>query len=251
MKIPMLELRNVGLSFNGLNKGILHDINYQVNGGDFVILLGSNGSGKSSLLKIIDRRYRASAGNVKLNGQDLGHYQQRDFCNQVITLTQSCADSLFPSLTVLENCMLAKQRYENKLLRLHTTTAEYSFFANYLKPFNLNLTNKLNVMVCSLSGGEQQALALALSVLSKPKILLLDEHTSALDPQSAKRLMQITESVVRKHRITCILSTHDLHLALNYGDRILALGNGRILKCIESAEKSQLQPQDLLIKCYQ
>lgn len=250
MKTPMLELRNIGLSFNGLNKAILHDISYQINVGDFVILLGSNGSGKSSLLKIIDRRYRASDGIVKLNGQNLEHYQQQDFCNQVITLTQSCADSLFPSLTVLENCILAKQRYENKLLQLSTTATECAFFENYLKPFNLNLADKLNVAVGLLSGGEQQALALALSVLSRPKILLLDEHTSALDPQSAERLMQITEQVIREHQITCILSTHDLDLALNYGDRILALGNGTVLKCIEGEEKGGLQLQDVLKMCY-
>lgn len=153
-------------------------------------------------------------------------------------------------MTVLENCILAKQRYETKLLQLSTTATEYSFFENYLKPFNLNLADKLNVAVGLLSGGEQQALALALSVLSRPKILLLDEHTSALDPQSAERLMQITEQVIREHQITCILSTHDLDLALNYGDRILALGNGTVLKCIEGEEKGGLQLQDVLKMCY-
>lgn len=250
MKTPLLELQNIGLAFNGLNKAILHNVNYRINAGEFVILLGSNGSGKSSLLKLIDRRYRATKGLIKLNGENIAHYAAQTFCNQVITLTQNCADSLFPSLSVLENCILSKQRYETKLLRLSVTTKERDFFENYLQQFNANLAGKLSITAGLLSGGEQQALALALSVLSKPKILLLDEHTSALDPQSAARLMQITEQVIREHRITCILSTHDLDLALNYGDRILALGNGAVLKCIELEEKRTVQLQDLLKMCY-
>lgn len=249
MKETLLTLNNVSLELAGLARPILKNINYSIHTGDFIILLGTNGSGKSSLLKILDRRYCATHGHILLQGKALKTYAQQQLAKQIITLTQNCQESLFTSLTVLENCILVKQSHESNLLRI-STTKERAFFIDYLHGFNQGLIKKLDVPVTNLSGGEQQALTLALSILYPPKILLLDEHTSALDPRAAKKLMEITSKVIREHGITCILSTHDLDLALNYGDRILALANGGVVQCIEFEQKKHLSAQDLLRICY-
>ena len=241
MKDTLLTLNNIGLELAGLARPILKNISYNIYAGDFIILLGHNGSGKSSLLKILDHRYRTTQGHI--------HYSHQHLAKQVVTLTQNHQESLFTSLTVLENCILVKQFHESNLLRIGTAN-EKDFFTNYLHDFNQGLIKKLDVPVTNLSGGEQQALILALYILYPPKILLLDEHTSALDPRAAIKLMGITSTAIRKHDITCILSTHDLDLALNYGDRILALSNGEIVQRIEPEQKKHLKTQDLLKMCY-
>jgi len=227
----------------------LKHINYDVYPKDFIILLGHNGSGKSSLLKILDRRYCATSGKVLLAGKNLTTYSQPKLAQDIITLTQNCQESLFPSLTVLENYILVKQSHKSNLLCI-SIAKEKEFFADYLYEFSPSLAKKLDVRVMKLSGGEQQALALALSMLYPPKLLLLDEHTSALDPRAAMKLMSITSEMIYKHGITCILSTHDLDLALNYGNRILALTHGRIAMFIEAEQKKCLNTQDLLTICY-
>jgi putative tryptophan/tyrosine transport system ATP-binding protein len=249
MNNALLKLEKVGLKINGVTKSILQNISYQIHSGDFVILLGHNGSGKSSLLKILDQRYSSTHGQIDFAERPLHHYSNKTLAQKVTTITQHSADSLFNSLSVLENCLLALQRRPKSLPSLNLSDKN-NFFAQYLAEFNTNLRHKLKTPVEKLSGGEQQALVLALSVLNPPQLLLLDEHTSALDPQAAKRLMALTAAMIQKHHITCVLSTHELEIATQYGNRILALQNGEILRCIEKAEKSKLKSKDLLKLCY-
>jgi putative ABC transport system ATP-binding protein len=227
MKNTILSIENVALKIPGVEKNILSEINYQVEENDFIVILGSNGSGKSSLLKLLNHHYQPTSGKILFNS------------HTIKTLTQNCHESLFTSLTVLENCYLySSDRKKNP-----------NYFAEYIKKFNPNLELKLNQKVEKLSGGEKQALALALCVLHPPKILLLDEHTSALDPKSAQKLMVLTQEVVAQHKITCLLTTHDLDIALNYGNRILALRNGKILQIIDD-KNSNLNQDSLLAACY-
>ena len=244
----LLSLNNIGLELPGLAQPILKNIDYKIYEKDFIILLGSNGSEKSSLLKILDRRYYAK-GHVFLSGKELQSYTQKQLAKQIITLTQSPQESLFTSLTVLENYILTKEVHDSNMLSM-VTVAEEVFLANYLAKFNKKLTEKLNTLVTNLSGGEQQALILALSILYPPKILLLDEHTAALDPQAAIKLMEVTAKIINENHITCILSTHDLALALNYGNRILALSNGEIVQDIQTEQKKHLSHKELLALCY-
>lgn len=247
--MTLLNIQNVCLQASGIDKPILSGINYQVGKGDFIIILGSNGSGKSSLLKLIDQRYQPTSGVIFLNDRPLARYSAAELSQTVITLTQNTNESLFGSLTLLENYLLVKQRHEAKLFSFANKN-EREFFANYLLEFNVNLASKLDQLVDRLSGGEKQALALALSVLYPPKILLLDEHTSALDPKSGQDLMALTHKIVSEHHITCMLTTHDLDIALTYGNRILALRHGEVYKVIESEEKKTLTQKDLLEVCY-
>lgn len=249
MKTALLSIENVSLKLSGIEKPILSHINYQIHQGDFIIILGSNGSGKSSLLKLLDRRYQSTSGNILLHNKPLAALSSKEFSHKIITLTQNTHDSLFSSLTVFENYLLVKQRHQSRFFSFrHKKDRDY--FAGYLQDFNPNLPHKLDQIVDKLSGGEKQALALALSVLYPPEILLLDEHTSALDPKSAHNLMAITQRVVKKHQITCLLTTHDLDIAMQFGNRILALRQGEIFQKIDLDKKIHLTQQDLLAACY-
>lgn len=249
MNTALLTLSDVGLTIPTLDRPILSNINYQVYSGDFVIILGSNGSGKSSLLKLLDKRYTITHGKILFNGKSLKHYPDRIFSREIKTLTQNYQESLFPNLTVLENYLLIKQQYEALSFSLNHSI-EQKFFSEYISSFNVKLPHKLHQVVDRLSGGEKQALALALTVLYPPKVLLLDEHTSALDPKTAETIMALTKSIVEKNHITCLLTTHDLSEAKHLGNRILALKNGYIHQAIEASEKANITQAELLAACY-
>lgn len=234
-----LELKNVSLNFPGCEKYVLKNINYQVKPHDFIIILGHNGSGKSSLLKLCQKKYLPTSGDIFLEGQSLFSKSLGESTTK--TLTQDPKDSLFSSLTVLENYILSNR---------HQKIPEKSIITEYLSKFNKNLPNKLNQSVNQLSGGEQQALALALTVLHPPKLLLLDEHTSALDPKAAENILELTKNIVEKFQITCLMTTHDLSIVKHHGNRVLVLHNGEIRLCLNENEKRNMSEQDLRAACY-
>jgi len=245
----MITLKNISFKVPENDNIILSNIDYHIKPHDFVIVLGSNGSGKSSLLKLLDRRYQLTSGEIAVDKKSIARYSNNEFSKTIVTLTQNCHESLFTSLTLFENYLLTKQKHENHLFSL-ATKKEKTHFAIYLKNFNAKLSDKIDIVVDKLSGGEKQALALSLAVLYPPKILLLDEHTSALDPKSAQQIMELTHQVVSKSNMTCLLTTHDLNIAKSYGNRILALKNGQVHQKIEAPEKDQLTTQALLAACY-
>lgn len=241
-----IKFNNVQYQINHPFRIILSGIDLQIAKNDFVIILGSNGSGKSTLLKLLDRRYSSFAGEIDIENQSIKSYNSRSFAKMLITLTQNPLSSLFPSLTVYENCQIALQQNPQKIKKLLVK----SHFLQYLEDFNSNLPNNLDNLAGSLSGGEQQALALALGCLARPKILLLDEHTSALDPHAADRLMKITNEMVKKYEMTCLLTTHNLDIAQTYGTRLIALQQGKIICDYRDDKKFQLSANDLRRCCY-
>lgn len=224
--MSLLHLENVSL------KPILKQINYRIEKDDFVILLGSNGSGKSTLLKLLHRQHTLDDGQIHFMGSPLVEHEAQDFSKNVSFLTQNCADSLFTSLTVYENFLLIKRDRATSACR-----NEQKQFQDYLLDFNPNLAKKLNAPITQLSGGEKQALTLALCLLHPPALLLLDEHTSALDPKTSEQIMQLTQTKIIEHNITCILTTHDLDIALRYGNRILMLHEGEVKKMFDREDK--------------
>lgn len=245
--MTILNIENVSLSYSDRNKPVLNQINYEVRLGDFIILLGSNGSGKSTLLKLLHRHHQANSGEIHFLGKPIAHHPSNDFSRQVAVLTQNCSDSLFTSLTVYENYLLMKQQRQLSLTKHH---AERKFLMDYLLDFNPNLAHKLDAIINQLSGGEKQALALALCLLQPPTLLLLDEHTSALDPKTSEQIMQLTQKMIHQHHITCILTTHDLDIALRYGNRILMLHEGNIRNTFDRNDKSVLSKETLLNSYY-
>ncbi len=246
---PLLQIKNIGLHIPAVERWILQDINYSVYPGDIVIILGSNGSGKSSLVKLIDGTYQRTKGSVYFEGKPLSHLSCANRAKNIITLTQDMQSSLFLDMTVLDNCLLAELPHQNVSLKIETKK-ERLFFTDYLKRFNPKLSQKLDTTVDRLSGGEKQSLALALCLRHPPKLLLLDEHTSALDPKTATAIMQRTYDEIREHHITCLLTTHNLEIAMQYGNRLLALKDGKIVLTAEQEEKTKLSRQDLLTLCY-
>jgi putative ABC transport system ATP-binding protein len=237
----MIDINNVMLSFNGLTRPILYQLSCQIEKGDFIILLGSNGSGKSTLLKLLSRQYQTNSGYINLLNKPIHEYTAKTFARLVSILTQNSSDSLFTSLTLYENYLLIKNQFT-----LVRDDIEKQKLSDYLFNFNINLGKKINLTVDQLSGGERQAFALALRLFHPPLLLLLDEHTSALDPKTSEQIMQLTQKMIHQHHITCILTTHDLDIALNYGNRLILLHNGRIHKTINAQEKMFLTKNELI-----
>ncbi len=244
--MTLLHLDNVTLNLVGHAKPVLKQINYHVQQYDFIVLLGSNGSGKSSLLKLLYRQHHPNSGCIQFLGEPITYHDAKKFSRHVAVLTQHCSDSLFMSLTIYENYLLIKQQ---SFLSITRHQDERSFLREYLADFNVNLADKLDLTIHQLSGGEKQALALALCLLNPPTLLLLDEHTSALDPKTSEQIMQLTQKMISLHRITCILTTHDLDIALQYGNRILMLNQGEIQITFDKEEKCLLS-KEILVNHY-
>jgi putative ABC transport system ATP-binding protein len=249
MTTPLLQIKNISLHIPAVERWILKDINYTIHPGDIIIVLGGNGSGKSSLVKAIDGSYRCTKGKILLENKSISQLNRAEHARKIITLTQDMHGSLFLGMTVLENCLLAELRHHNVSLKI-ASQIERTFFTDYLKRFNPRLSHKLDTQVNRLSGGEKQSLALALCLFQPPQLLLLDEHTSALDPKTAESIMQHTYDEIQKHKITCLLTTHNLEIALQYGNRLLALKEGSVVLMADHAEKEKLTKQDLLARCY-
>ncbi|MBA3661466.1 MAG: ATP-binding cassette domain-containing protein [Gammaproteobacteria bacterium] len=208
--------------------------------GDFVILLGSNGSGKSTLLKLLNRTHTPPKNKIHFAGRCVTQYALNKYAKQVSLLTQNCSESLFNSLTL----------YENYLLHSQGNPLKPEALQHYLHDFNPNLCKKLNCLTTALSGGEKQAFALAMCLSIPPQLLLLDEHTSALDPKTSQQIMMLTARKIKEHHITCILTTHDLDIALTYGNKIIVLAEGKMLTTFSYDEKQQLTKEKLLASCF-
>ena len=237
---PLIECKNIGFSVSP-DKFIFVNTNLLINAGDFVVVLGGNGSGKSTLIKLINQTYQATTGDILLKQKSIRDYSAVQMRQEIVTLTQSINDSLFLDLTVEENALLIET--------MNATPTRQSL-PEYLATFHQKLATHLKTRVKQLSGGEQQILAFALYLRHKPDLLLLDEHTSALDPKKSDAVMQFTDEFIRKEKLTCLMTTHELKYALQYGNRLIALRDGQIVFDVRDEEKKSLTMMDLLEHCY-
>lgn len=242
---PLIEFKNTYLTIG--EKNILNNITLAIFPGEFVVILGGNGSGKSSLLKLLNHTHQNTAGDIIFKQQLVQNYSLSELRNQIATLTQSISDSIFLDLTVEENALLIESSYNTNSFNKKTFLLT---LPDYLKQFNPKLAHALKTRVNKLSGGEQQLLAFALYLRHQPDLLLLDEHTSALDPKKSDAVMEFTNHYILQNHITCLMTTHELHYALKYGNRLIALREGEIVFEANAAKKSQLTMQQLLQYCY-
>ena len=245
MTSPLLSLKNIFLKVPERKTPILDDLSLDIFPGEFVVLLGSNGCGKSSLLKVINGLALPSSGTVDLGEQSLLQDSLSKRAKSIITLTQDLTMSTFSDLTLLENCLIALHRNARTAFSI-PSKKEKKKVKLYLEEYAPNLCSKLELPISKLSGGERQTLALIMNLWSSPSLLLLDEHTSALDPIIAKKLMELTEKRVQQQKTTTLITTHNIEDALLYGTRIIAMKQGRVLRDIPYEEKKSLTKEEIL-----
>lgn len=247
----MLDIRNVEKTFNPgtINeKKALNGIDLHLNEGDFVTVIGGNGAGKSTMLNMIAGVYPVDCGSIVVDGVDvtkLPEYKRAKYLGRVFQdpMTGTAAD-----MQIEENLALAARRGKTRLLRVGITAKERKKYKELLKILDLGLEDRLTAKVGLLSGGQRQALTLLMATLKKPKILLLDEHTAALDPKTAKKVLDITEEIVQKNNLTTIMITHNMADAIRVGNRLIMMNNGKIIFDVSGEEKKKLTVADLLEK---
>ena len=247
----MLDIKNVEKTFNPgtINeKKALNGINLHLDEGDFVTVIGGNGAGKSTMLNMVAGVYPVDCGSIVIDGVDvtrLPEYKRAKYLGRVFQdpMTGTAAD-----MQIEENLALAARRGKTRLLRVAITAKERKEYKELLKILDLGLEERLTAKVGLLSGGQRQALTLLMATLKKPKVLLLDEHTAALDPKTAKKVLDITEEIVQKNNLTTIMITHNMADAIRVGNRLIMMNNGKIIFDVSGEEKKKLTVADLLEK---
>lgn len=245
----MLEVQDVSVTFNQgteAEMALYSGLNVRFNEGEFITIIGSNGSGKSTLLNMICGQVKPDSGYISFRNQNI--LKQKDYkrFSHISRVYQDPVAGTSPSLTVKENLSLALSKRHLFNFRKAINKGLEPLFIEKLKSLNMGLETKLDVKVGQLSGGQRQALSLLMSLMNNPQLLLLDEHTAALDPKSSEAIMELTDNLVKKSNITTVMVTHNLQHALDYGDRLLMFHGGKIIVDIKANEKKKLTRQDLI-----
>ena len=246
----MLKLENISLTFNPgtvNEKKALTNLSLHLEKGDFVTILGSNGAGKSTLFNTIAGTYTPDSGKVYLDGKDITALPDYKRSKEIGRLFQDPLKGTAPNMTIEENLALAYLRANHtKSPFSMVSKADRADFREKLAMLNLGLEERMNQPVGLLSGGQRQALTLLMATLVTPKILLLDEHTAALDPGTAEIVLELTKKIVAENNITCLMITHNLASSLALGNRTIMMADGRIVLDIGGEERKGLTVDDLL-----
>ena len=243
----ILTLENISITFNfGTpdENPALKNINLSVNKGDFITVIGSNGAGKSTLYNIISGNLQPTTGSIKLNNQDitkLPEYKRAQYFGRIF---QNPLLGTAGKMSLADNMMICSKKGW-KGLKISLSKQRREEFKEELKKLNMGLETRLNDNVSQFSGGQRQALTLLMTVMSKPQILLLDEHTAALDPTNADIVMKLTKEFAEKYNLTVMMVTHNMQHALDYGNRLLMMDAGEIILDIAGEEKHNLTMNDL------
>ena len=245
----MLELKNIHKTFNPgtINEKVaLNGLNLSLDDGDFVTVIGGNGAGKSTMLNAVAGTWMVDEGQILIDGEDVTKLPEH---KRAIYLGRDFQDPMTgtaATMEIQENLALAKRRGKRRLLAPGITKAEREEYVSLLAPLGLGLETRLTSKVGLLSGGQRQALTLLMATLKKPKLLLLDEHTAALDPKTAAKVLDLTETIVNRDRLTTIMITHNMRDAILHGNRLIMMWEGRVVLDIRGEEKKHLTVNDLL-----
>lgn len=245
----MLELKNIHKTFNPgtINEKVaLNGLNLSLDDGDFVTVIGGNGAGKSTMLNAVAGTWMVDEGQILIDGEDVTKLPEHKRAIYLGRVFQDPMTGTAATMEIQENLALAKRRGKRRLLAPGITKAEREEYVSLLAPLGLGLETRLTSKVGLLSGGQRQALTLLMATLKKPKLLLLDEHTAALDPKTAAKVLDLTETIVNRDRLTTIMITHNMRDAILHGNRLIMMGEGRVVLDIRGEEKKHLTVNDLL-----
>lgn len=247
----MLEIKNITKIFNAgtVNEKVaLDDLSLTLNDGDFVTVIGGNGAGKSTLLNAVAGTYLVDEGKISINNTDvtkLPEYKRAKYIGRVFQdpMVGTAAD-----MWIEENMALAMRRGKSRGFSWAINKSDRKLFKELLSQLDLGLENRLSTKVALLSGGQRQAVTLLMASMNKPELLLLDEHTAALDPKTAAKVLEITNNIVESNKLTTLMITHNMHDAITHGNRLIMMNAGKIILDISGEEKKQLTVEQLLQK---
>ena len=245
----MLEIKNISKTFNAgtINeKMALNNVSLTLNDGDFVTVIGGNGAGKSTLLNAIAGTWLVDEGSIIIDGINITKLPEHKRAQYIGRVFQDPMMGTAATMQIEENLALAKRRGRKRTLKVGITPAEREEYKKVLKTLDLGLEDRLTAKVGLLSGGQRQALTLLMAALQKPKLLLLDEHTAALDPKTAAKVLATTEKIVTRDRLTTVMITHNMKDAIAHGNRLIMMYEGRIVVDISGEEKKNLTVEYLL-----
>ena len=247
----MLDIQNLSKTFNPgtvNEKKALSSLSLHLDEGDFVTIVGSNGAGKSTLFNAIAGSFYADEGSISLAGKDITFMPEHERSRRIGRLFQDPLRGTAPSMTIEENLALAYLRaaHGNPFSRI--SKKDKDFFAEQLKQLGMGLEDRMKNPVGLLSGGQRQALTLLMATMVPPQLLLLDEHTAALDPKTAAKVLQLSDEIIAKNHLTAMMVTHNMANAIEYGNRLIMMNNGKIIYDVKGEEKKKLTVDDLLQK---
>ncbi len=245
----MLEIKDIWKVFNAgtvNEKQALRGVSLTLNDGDFCTVIGGNGAGKSTMLNAVAGTWPVDGGSISIGGVDVTHlpdYKRAPYIGRVF---QDPMLGTAPTMQILENLALAARRGERRRLRWGVTKAEKDRYQQMLKNLDLGLEDRLTSKVGLLSGGQRQALTLLMASLKKPKLLLLDEHTAALDPKTAAKVLELSDRIVAENKLTTLMVTHNMKDAIQHGNRLIMMYDGKIVIDVSGEEKKKLTVPQLL-----
>lgn len=245
----MLEIKNVSKTFNAgtINeKRALTDLSLSLNDGDFVTVIGGNGAGKSTLLNAVAGVWPVDSGSILIDGEDVTGMPEYKRAKYIGRVFQDPMMGTAPNMQIEENLALAYRRGRKRGLKWGVTNAEREIYREKLATLGLGLEDRLTAKVGLLSGGQRQALTLLMASLQTPKLLLLDEHTAALDPATAKKVLELSDKIISDNKLTALMITHNMTDAIRHGNRLIMMDRGKIVLDISVEEKSRLTKADLL-----
>ena len=246
----MLEIKNVYKTFNAgtVNEKVaLKGLDLTLEDGDFVTVIGGNGAGKSTMLNAVAGVWPVDMGKIIIDGKDVTRLSEHQRAKYIGRVFQDPMMGTAAGMMIEENLAIAARRGKTPGLKWSLNEKDHDWFVEMLKELDLGLENRMTAKVGLLSGGQRQALTLLMATIKRPKLLLLDEHTAALDPKTAAKVLSLTERIIDRDKLTALMITHNMRDALKYGNRLIMMYNGRILVDVAGEEKKNLTTQDLLL----
>lgn len=229
-----------------IDNRILDGVDFTLNEGEFVTVLGGNGAGKSTLFNSITGSTETTEGTIELNGKKLTKWKEEKRATLISRVFQDPKMGTAPRMTVAENLLLAKLRGEKKTLKSRSLRKNKPGFIELCATIGNGLEKQIDAPAGNLSGGQRQSLSLLMATMTRPDLLLLDEHTAALDPKTSRKLMELTDQIIKEKQLTCMMITHQMEDALAYGNRLIVMKDGKITLDLNEKEKEKMTLKDLL-----